>query len=86
MALTKEVTQKEIVVMKDGQVRILEETSVFDNGEFLSARKDHRFIDVGDDVSSEDQLVQDVVNGNLHSVDRIADRNAVKQAELDAQV
>ncbi len=86
MALTKTVTQKEVAVMADGQVRILEETSVFDNGEFLSARKDHRFIDVGGSVTGETQLVKDVINGNLHDATRTAARQAVKDAEAEVVV
>jgi hypothetical protein len=78
MAVTKKVTPVEITVLSDGQVRIKEKTSFIDGGQVASERHDYRFIDVGDSVASEIQLIKDIVNGNLHNPARLAARELVK--------
>lgn len=81
MALTETVVCKERRVLDDGRIELIEETSIFKDGVFHSARKDPRVIDVGDDVSSEDILIQNIVNGNLHTAARVTARQAVRDAE-----
>ena len=77
MADTHTVTCLERMVMEDGRIRLTEETQSFIDGVFSSGRKDHRFIELGDDVSAEDPLIQDIANGILATPERIAAREAV---------
>jgi hypothetical protein len=84
MAVTKVITQEKVQVMADGQVEVITRTDYREAGKIMSSRRDARVIDVGDDVSGEDQLVQDVVSGNLHSAARKKVRDDIKAAESPA--
>ncbi len=79
MAVEKETV--EVQVLPDGQVQLKVATRYLEEGKVIMERHDLRIIDCGDDVSTEDQLVKDIVNGNLHSTARIADREEIKAAE-----
>ncbi len=74
-------------VMPDGCVIVHEHVEHWDGatpgeGELKFNRpRTGRLIDVGDDVSNECQEVQDIINGNLHSADRKAIRDAIKAEE-----
>jgi hypothetical protein len=81
MATTHTKTCTERLVMPDGRIRLTEETNFFIDDVLQSGRKDHRFIEVGDDVSGEDQIVKDIVNGNLHTPARKSARDAVIAAQ-----
>ncbi len=83
MAITKEVFIEGVIVRVDGQVEVVTRTQYFDEGFVVTSRKDTHPIDVGDDVTREDDLVKDVVNGNLHNQTRIDARDAARQAEED---
>ena len=85
MADTHTVTCLERVVEEDGRIRLLEETQSFIDGVFSSGRKDHRFIELDTDVTTEDQLIQDLSNG-LRTPQRLADYQAVKDAEAEEPV
>ena len=80
--VTKTVEIESVSVQLDGQVHVVELTHYMEKGKVMSSRRDNRVIDVGDTVLvGEDQLVKDVINGNLHSAARKTARDAVKAAE-----
>ena len=76
------------VVMPDGRVEVVEETT-FWNGPAVGqgekfihpSPRSQRIIDVGADVSNESELVRDIVAGNLHTPARSAARQAAIAAE-----
>ena len=76
MAVQKETV--EIIVLPDGQVQLKVATRYLEGGKVMMERHDFRMIDCGDDVSTEDQLIKDIVNGNLHTASRIASRDVIK--------
>ena len=82
MPLTKEVTYAG-EWLEDGQIQVKQITRAFEDGVFLGKTYHRHVVDVGDDVSQEPQIVQDIAQG-LHTQARIAARNIVKAAqELD---
>lgn len=78
--VTKVVEFEKLRVLPDGQIQIIEVTHYKEGGVIMSSRRDDRMIDVGDDVSAEDELIRDVVNGNLHSQGRRDARAAAEAA------
>jgi len=78
MAVTKKIEFVSMTVYKDGQIDILEKTNYLEGGKVMSGRRDNRRIDVGDSVASEDQLVKDVVKGDLHTKARKDARELIK--------
>ena len=79
MALSKRIVIKNIRVETDGVVHIFEDVEVWDggstNGTMIASTKAVRTIQPGDKVAAgEDQLVKDVINGNVHSAERKAAR------------
>ena len=78
MAVTKKISFVSMTIYEDGQIDILEKTNYMEGGKVMSGRRDNRRIDVGDSVASEDQLVKDVVNGNLHNKARKDARELIK--------
>ncbi len=80
MAIIKQTVVDKIEVLEDGQMQIREAVRIIEDGELLSTSYARRVIDVGDDVSGEEQLVQDVAS-NMHTPARIAARQAAIAAE-----
>lgn len=76
MTIKTNVTVTGHKVFDDGRVSLTEETEYLENGERKAARRDNRMIEVGDDVSGEDQLTQDIVK-DLHTPARVAARQAI---------
>lgn len=60
--LTKE-TEVQITVLPDGQLQQRVATIIKENGVELSRSYHRKVIDVGDDVSGEDQLTKDIAKG-----------------------
>ena len=86
MALSKRTVVLDIKVEVDGQVIVFEQDEYWEGG-FTSGTMEAtgprtgRRLDVGDDVTAEDQLVKDVINGNVHSAARRTARDTVKADE-----
>lgn len=84
MALSKVVETVETKVLPDGRVQLKVSTKVYEggvqSGVLVAERHDLRMIEVGDDVTGEDELTRDIVNGTLFSAQRITDREAAKAA------
>lgn len=79
MALTKEVkTSGEF--REDGQIQVRTRTVILEDGVEISSSNHRHVVDVGDDVSGEDQMIQDIASG-LHTPARRSARAAVKAAE-----
>jgi hypothetical protein len=75
MAITKERrTSSEI--LEDGQIQVKTRTVILEDGVEISSANHRHVVDVGDDVSGEDQLIQDIAGG-LHTPARVAARRAV---------
>lgn len=83
MALTKETVTDLIEVLEDGRMQVRTATRVLEDGVVLSQSFHRHVVDVGDDVSGESQLVQDVAQ-NMHTSDRKAARDAEKAARKDS--
>ena len=83
MAITKEMFTESVIVRVDGQIDVVVRTQYFDGGFVVTSRKDTRTIDVGDDVTAENELIRDVVNGNLHNQARRDARDAARLAEIE---
>ncbi len=87
MAISKRVVIEDIKVLTDGQVIVFEVTEYW-NGGFIKGTMETvgprtgRMLDVGDDVTMEDQIVRDIVKGTLHSAARKTARDIVKETEL----
>lgn len=82
MALVKERRFNRMEINEEGVIQLREMDCIVDDstGEVVHQVGYHRkVIDVGDDVSNEDQLVRDVVNGRLHTQTR-RDRRAATLA------
>ena len=59
-------------VLQDGQVQVRTATQFFENDIAVSEKSFHRkVIEPGADVAAEDELVRDVVSGNLHKKTRV---------------
>lgn len=72
MALTKEY-QTETTVLSDGQLQVRTATIVMEDGIELSKSYHRKVIDVGADVSSESQIVQDIAS-SVHTQSRVTAR------------
>lgn len=85
MAVTKRTVVVAVTVELDGQVTVFEQEEYWEGGiqngvlEATSPKRGRR-IDVGDDATAEDDLIKDVINGNLHSQARKDARDAAKAA------
>ena len=81
--LTEE-TEAQCWVKPDGQIEVLTKTWILRDGERISSTNHRHVLDVGDDVSNEDPLIQDVAQ-NMHTTARINTRAAVRaQQENDS--
>ena len=78
--LTKEIITDKIEVLEDGQMQVRTATRILENGVVLSQSFHRKVVDVGDDVTSEDQLIQDVAK-DMHTPARIAARVAFIEAQ-----
>ncbi|MDH5182258.1 MAG: hypothetical protein OEX12_00075 [Gammaproteobacteria bacterium] len=81
MALTETRIPDRVITLEDGQIEIRYANRIFRNGNYVTTDYDVERIDVGEDVSGKEALVRDVVNGNVFTAERIAARQAVKDAE-----
>ena len=78
MALTEEVrTSGEF--LEDGQIQVKTRTVILRDGVEISSTNHRHVVDVGDDVSGEDQSIQDIAAG-LHTPARISARAAARAA------
>jgi hypothetical protein len=66
-------------VKPDGQIEVLTKTWILRDGERLTASNHRHVVDVGQDVSGEDQLIQDVAR-DMHTPERVAKRNVARAA------
>lgn len=82
MPLTKRYETK-LEVLPDGRLQQRIATIIEEDEQELSRTYHRKVIDVGDDVSGEDELTQQVA-GAVHTQARIAARAAVKAAEATA--
>ena len=73
MALTKEY-ETQTTVLPDGQLQVRTATIIMEDGVELSKSYHRKVIDVGGDVSSESQLVQDIAS-SVHTQSRINARS-----------
>ena len=62
---------------EDGQIQVRRIIRIMEDGAELSKSYHCHVVDVGDDVSSEPQIVKDIAQG-LHTPQRIAARRAFK--------
>lgn len=70
-------------ILRDGQIQLREEKIIIDqDGNEHVIGFHRRVIDVGDDVSGEDQIVKDIA-ANLHTPERIAARAAAKAKSIN---
>ena len=74
--LTKEY-ETQTTVLPDGQLQIRTATLIMEDGVELSKSYHRKVIDVGDDASGEDQMVQDIAS-SIHTSARISARAAVR--------
>jgi hypothetical protein len=79
MALEKQVVVDRVEVLEDGRMQVRTATRIVEDGEIISQSFHRKVIDVGDDVSGEDQLVQDVAQ-NMHTPARVAARAEARNA------
>jgi hypothetical protein len=80
MAIIKEITY-DGSFLEDGQIQVREITRLMEDGVELSKQYHRHVVDVGDDVSGEDQMIQDIAAG-LHTPARIAARAIARAAQL----
>ena len=76
--LTKE-TETITTVLADGQLQVLTVTHIVEDGVRLSSSNHRKVIDVGDDVTNEDQLTKDIA-GSVHTPERANARAAARAA------
>lgn len=76
MALTKEY-KTTTTVLPDGQLHIKTLTLILEDGVVISSSNHRKVLDVGDDASGEDQIVQDIAT-KLHTPARMSARASVK--------
>ncbi len=74
--ITKEITHAG-EWLEDGQIQVKTITRIMEDGVEISKSFHRHVVDVGDDVSGESQMVQDVAN-SLHTPERLAARTVVK--------
>ena len=79
MALTKEF-ETQTTVLPDGRLEVRTATLIMEDGIELSKSYHRKVIEVGDDVSGEDVIVQDIAS-NLHTQERINARAATRALE-----
>ena len=79
MALTKEFETK-LEVLSNGVIQQRLTTIILEDGVELSRSHHRKVIDVGDDVSQEDELTKSVA-ASVHTPERIAARAAAKANE-----
>jgi hypothetical protein len=82
-----DIKERTVTLQQDGQMLVTEVEQFVDTATdepVGTGRSIQRFIDIGDDVSAESLVIQDAVNGNLHSQARKDARDIVK-AEEDQQ-
>jgi hypothetical protein len=84
MAITKRTIVNRVEVLSDGRIRVRETVEFYEGGIINGTLEGTgelpaRIIDVGDDVTSEDPLIKDVVNGNLHTAARKTAREQLTQ-------
>lgn len=83
MAITKRTVLVKVEVLLDGQLIVFEQEEYWEGG-FVNGVLETtgpvrgRHVDVGDDVAAEDEIIRDVVNGNLHSQSRKDARDTVR--------
>ena len=78
MAITKEIrTSGEF--LEDGQIQVKTRTVIIEDGVEISSANHRHVVDVGDDVSGEDSMIQGIAD-SLHTPARISARAAVKAA------
>lgn len=81
MAITEVTVVVGREVLDDGRIRLREEFQAWEGGTtngFVKYRKhDFRIIEVGDDVSNEEPLVKDMVDGKIFTVARVTERDLV---------
>jgi hypothetical protein len=76
MPLTKEVSY-DVHVLEDGQLQVRTITRIMEDGEELNKHYHRKVVDVGDDVSLEPTLIQEVAVA-VHTPERKAARDAKK--------
>lgn len=76
MALTKE-TETQTTVLSDGQLEVRIATIVMEDNKEISRTYHRKVIDVGDDVSTEPEIVRDIAMG-VHTAERKAARDVAK--------
>lgn len=77
--LTKE-TEVQITVLPDGRLQQRVATIIMEDGVELSRSYHRKVIDVGDDVSGEDDLTKDIANG-VHTQARVNARAEARANE-----
>ncbi len=90
MAIAKRIVIEDIKVERDGQVVVFEHLEHWEGGFLngvleLSGPRTGRVIDVGDNVSNEEQIVKDTVQ-NLHTPKRIAARQKFKREQEEREI
>ena len=81
MAITKRF-EYDVQVLPDGRLQHREITIIEEDGVELSRKNHRKVIEVGADVSGEDQLTRDIA-ASVHTPERIAARQAVIAAQAD---
>jgi len=76
--VTKTVEFESLRVLADGRIQVRERTNYLERGVIQSSVLNKRIIDLGDDVSAEIELTRDVVDGLLHTQERIDERDAAE--------
>tara|TARA_R110000744_G_scaffold310926_5_gene418528 strand:+ start:552 stop:806 length:255 start_codon:yes stop_codon:yes gene_type:complete len=79
MAITKE-TRTSGECLEDGQIQVKTRTVILEDGAEISSSNHRHVVDVGDDVSGEAQMIQDIA-GSVHTPARANARAAVKAAQ-----
>lgn len=85
MALTKEIVQDKIEILEDGTMQVRTVTRILEDGEVISQGYHRHVVKPGDDVTSEDQKVQDIA-GAVHTASVVAAYQAKMNANENAPV
>ena len=81
--ITKQITY-DGSFLEDGQIQVRRITRIMEDGVELSKSYHRHVIDLEDDISKEDSLIQDIANA-IRTPKRVAARRAFKrQQELEA--
>jgi hypothetical protein len=78
--ITKQTEIDNVTILNDGRLNIKETLIILEDGIEISRTNSRRWVDVGDDVSTESQFIQDLVAG-FHTPARVSSRAAAKAAE-----